>query len=91
MFFVKFRQIFNMTKMKKKTDQDYASRGTALSPLKWSSREGNIGITYTPNVDIVSNLPKYNVDINITFDAYIVWPYDFIFFNFLHHKWKLNN
>jgi hypothetical protein len=33
-FFVKFRQILNTTKMKKKTDQDYASRGTTLSPLK---------------------------------------------------------
>jgi hypothetical protein len=67
-----------MTKMEKKTDQDYASRGTTLSPLKWSHREGNIGITYTPNVDIISNLPIYNVDINITFDAYVVWPYDFL-------------
>jgi hypothetical protein len=65
--------------MKKKTDQDYASRGTTLSPLKWSYREGNIGVTYIPNVDIISNLPIYNVDINITFDAYVVWPYDLFF------------
>lgn len=64
-------------KWKKNTDQDYASRGTALSPLKWSHREEYIGLTYIPNVDIISNLSIYNVDINITFDAYVGWPYDF--------------
>jgi hypothetical protein len=66
-----------MTKVKKTTVQDYASRGTTPSPLKWSYREGNIGITYIPNVDIISNLPIYNVDINVTFNTYVVWPYDF--------------
>lgn len=65
--------------MKKKTDQDYASRGTALSPLKRSYGEGNIGITYILNVDIISNLPIYNVDVNITFDTYVVWPYHLFF------------